>query len=195
MDKLPNYIETWVVKRTQERHYLCRLCAGPNDDHGPEETFQNHLSSWDHKIRIRKMNALFCKACDIQFRYPSHFRAHTISKSHIWNINPETKPTNVFACTCCNASFVSKKDELKHLATRKHAKNMAKHENGSVSDRKDGLPPAIVTVYSQDEFHSKVSSHPTVLGNSEAKDNRGSNVPVFIVNAKGKSIDKHPIGQ
>jgi len=123
MDNLPKYVESWVVKRTQEKHYLCRLCAGPNDDHGIEESFRKHLSSWDHKIRIRKMEALHCKVCSIQFRYPSQFHAHTKSKAHNNKQNPQPKPIVEYSCGCCNTKFDSKKDELRHLTTKKHIKN------------------------------------------------------------------------
>ena len=125
MDNLPKYIESWVVKRTQEKHYLCRLCSGPTGDDGIEESFRTHLSSWDHKIRVRKMEALRCKVCDIQFRYPSHFNAHVKSKTHKWKVDPSTKPSKDYSCTCCNVTFDSKKDEDIHLTTKKHAKNSA----------------------------------------------------------------------
>lgn len=125
MNNLSKYIETWVVKRTQERHYLCRLCAGPNDDHGIEESFQRHLSSWGHKIRIKKMEELFCKVCSIQFKYPSHFKAHLQSKSHCNKADPSTKPN--MTCESCNVHFRSFKEQERHNATQKHAKNTSKH--------------------------------------------------------------------
>lgn len=124
MDNLPKYIETWVVKRTQERHYLCRLCSGPNDDHGTEETFRSHLSSWDHKIRIRKMEALRCKVCDIQFNYPSHFNAHMKTKAHKFKVDPSSRPS--MACEACNVQFRSFKEESRHIATKKHIANSLK---------------------------------------------------------------------
>lgn len=124
MEKLPTYVETWVVKRTQERHYLCRLCGSINDDHGNEEMFRIHLSSWNHRLIIRKMEALFCKSCSIQCKYPSHYNAHIKSKSHIKKETPESKPKIDYRCEVCNIEFGSRKDEIRHLATKKHIKKV-----------------------------------------------------------------------
>lgn len=124
MNNLPKYINTWIVNRTRERHYLCRLCAGPGDDHGTEESFQRHLSSWGHKIRIQEMEAMYCNICSLQFYYPSHHKAHLKTRAHIFKENPSLRPT--MRCDSCNIQFRSFKEEERHLATRKHAKNVAK---------------------------------------------------------------------
>lgn len=138
MNNLPKYVEIWVVKRTQERHYLCRLCAGPNDDHGVEESFRNHLSSWEHKIRVRKMDELRCKLCDIQFRYPSHYKAHVQSKSHKLKENPSLKPS--MKCDACNVHFRSFKEESRHIQTKKHAKCMEKANHENTQDKNGRTP-------------------------------------------------------
>lgn len=129
MDNLPKYISTWVVNRTRERHYLCRLCAGPSHDHGTEESFQRHLSSWGHRIRVREMEAMYCNVCSLQFNYPSKFKSHLKTKAHCHKVNPQPKPIIEYACVSCNVKFESRKDEIRHLATRKHAKNVAKTDS------------------------------------------------------------------
>ena len=137
MNPLPWYVETWTVTRTQEKHYLCRLCAGADYDHGTEESFRIHLSSWSHKIRVRKMDTLFCKVCSIQFRYPSHYNAHLKSKAHKFKETPSLKP--IMSCESCNVQFGSYKEQSRHLATKKHAKNAVKPEtsNSIVKDTFD----------------------------------------------------------
>lgn len=123
-NNLPKYISTWIVNRTRERHYLCRLCAGPSHDHGTEESFQTHLSSWGHKIRIQRMEAMYCHVCSLQFKYQSHYNAHLKTKAHRFKVDPSSKPS--MRCDACNIDFRSFKEEERHIATRKHAKNAAK---------------------------------------------------------------------
>jgi hypothetical protein len=90
------------VKRTGERHYLCRMCGGVNDDHGTEVEFQRHLSSWPHRSKIMQREALRCKICDIQCKYPSALASHIRSKAHLRKENPES--TSV-ACEACGVRF------------------------------------------------------------------------------------------
>lgn len=117
-------IESWILKRTGEKHYLCRLCGGPNDDHGTEDEFQRHLSSWEHKINIKKMESLFCKVCTMRFPCKSKYNRHIESKSHKQKEDPTLKPN--FKCEACNVKFLCKREEERHLATNKHAKNLSK---------------------------------------------------------------------
>ena len=120
MELLPKYVDTWIVKRTGEQHYLCKLCGRVDDDHGNEAEFQRHLSSWHHKIRIMQRDALHCKVCDIQFHYPSSLKKHLASKSHKFKEDPSLRPE--FKCDICNVTFSYKIEEMRHLASKKHAK-------------------------------------------------------------------------
>ena len=121
MNNLPPYVTAWVVLRTKERHFLCKLCSGPSGDHGNEEAFQRHLSSWGHKIRIREMEAIHCKACNLQCKYPSQYKTHIKSKSHNQKMNPE--PKSELRCEACNVSFQCRAIEQTHLKTAKHLRN------------------------------------------------------------------------
>ena len=123
MENLPVFVETWIVKRTQERHYLCRLCGGHDDDHGNVAEFQQHLSSWDHKIIVRNMEALYCNVCSMQCRYPSVYNIHIKSKAHLQKENPQPKSIVIHDCEVCNVVIHSHKDKLRHLLTKKHAKH------------------------------------------------------------------------
>ena len=118
MESLP-FVETWVVKRTGLRHYLCRLCGGVDDDHGTEAEFQRHLSSWPHRSKIMQREALRCTLCDLQFRYPSAIALHRQSKAHRMKEDPSLKPADT--CEVCAIHFGSHKDYVRHLGSKKHA--------------------------------------------------------------------------
>lgn len=124
MDPLPSYVESWVRKATGERHYLCRLCGGPNDDHGPEVFFRRHLQTLFHQNKVRQMESLHCTICDIRFDFNSKYQRHLESKAHKQKENPALKP--VFKCDACSIGFRSRAEEVRHLATAKHTKNTAK---------------------------------------------------------------------
>lgn len=124
MDPLPPYVDTWVLKRNGERHYLCRLRGGVNDDHGDEAAFRQHLRSPIHLVKIRRMESLHCTVCDMQFRFPSLFRNHTLSKSHQQKVNPQPKPVSEFKCEPCGVVFSNQKDYARHLDTRKHMRKI-----------------------------------------------------------------------
>lgn len=126
MENMP-FVESWVVKRTGELHYLCRLCGHTDDDHGNEEEFRRHLSSWCHRIRIMQKEALFCKVCNLQTNYPSEYKKHVRTKAHLRNENPSMNPP--LKCTACATAFLCKTEEARHLATPKHAKNVAKTDS------------------------------------------------------------------
>lgn len=75
-------------------------------------------------IRVREMERMYCNVCSHQFNYPSHYNAHLKTKAHMFKENPQ--PPVDYSCSCCNVNLISKKDQLRHLATQKHAKNVAK---------------------------------------------------------------------
>ena len=131
MENLPDYVETWILKRTGERHYLCRLCGRINDDHGTEAEFQRHLSSWPHRIRILKMEQFHCTVCDLQCKYQSIYNTHLKSKGHIQKVNPQPKPT--YDCETCKVILRGRTEYERHNATSKHMRRVAaaeKHESG-----------------------------------------------------------------
>jgi hypothetical protein len=121
MENLPPHVETWVVKRTQERHYLCRLCGKQDEDHGNADEFQQHLSSWPHRIIVRNMEALYCTPCGMQCRYPSVYKIHLKSNAHKQKENPQPKVD--LRCEVCNVNFRGRTEIERHLLTKKHAKH------------------------------------------------------------------------
>lgn len=127
MESLPTYVETWILKSTGERHYLCRLCGGPNDDHGVEAAFRRHLRTEFHIKKVRHMESLYCKVCDIRCKYLSHYQAHINTKAHKQKEDPSTKP--VWKCEACSMPFRCRAEEVRHLATAKHKKNSLKTDS------------------------------------------------------------------
>jgi len=83
-----------------------------------------HLKSTKHKERMMELDTLFCKTCDVQCKFLSHYTAHLITKAHAAKMNPES--VKKLECVACNIGFRSKKEEERHLETPKHAKNVAK---------------------------------------------------------------------
>jgi hypothetical protein len=67
------------------------------------------------------MEALYCKPCGMQCRYPSVYNLHIRSKAHKQKENPQ--PPAVYDCDVCNVVIQSHKDKLRHLLTKKHAKH------------------------------------------------------------------------
>jgi hypothetical protein len=129
MEPQPEYIHPWTRKATGERRYTCRLCGGPDDDHGDESIFRLHLRTPFHVNKVRQMESLHCKVCDIRCKYPSHYRAHIKSKAHKHKEDPSTIP--VFKCEACNMAFRCRAEEVRHLATAKHAKNVSKTDSSN----------------------------------------------------------------
>ena len=129
MEPLPAYIETWVLKRTGERHYLCRLCGGPNDDHGSEVFFRRHLQTTFHLNKVRHMESLYCTVCNLRFEFDSKYKRHISSTAHRHKADPSTKP--VFHCDACDMPFRCRAEEIRHLATAKHRKNVSKTDSGT----------------------------------------------------------------
>lgn len=122
MDPLPKFIDSWIVNRTGERHYLCRLCDNEHGDHGTEYAFRLHLNSRSHMFKIRQMEQLYCKTCSLQFKFPSHYKKHIESKAHKWKEHPNYTPK--LKCDVCDTTFSCKSEQQKHLETKKHAKNL-----------------------------------------------------------------------
>lgn len=70
------------------------------------------------------MEPLVCNLCDIRFDFNSKYQRHLESKAHKQKENPALKP--VFKCEACSIGFRSRVEEVRHLATAKHAKNVSK---------------------------------------------------------------------
>lgn len=169
MEPLPKFVETWVVTRTGERHYLCRLCGRVDDDHGNENEFRRHLSSWGHMIRVKKMEALYCATCDRQYQFQSHFDSHMKSRIH----NPRTKPE--LKCDVCDTKFSCKSEQLKHLQTKKHAKNLQPKETSKYHCEVCNLFCKCQTHY---ETHLATAKH----AKNVAKTNIADVKPVVVMN-------------
>ena len=111
-------------------HYICLVCQTKYSMFGRTlEKFEEHLSSWEHKIKVRRMEALFCKHCNLQCKYPSQLKSHNETKTHKRNVEPTLKPD--FNCSVCNIQCSSHKDYLRHRETKKHAKNLQPSESSS----------------------------------------------------------------
>ena len=67
-----------------------------------------------------QQEAMFCQTCQLQCKYPSQYKLHIESKSHKQKENPQPKTIRTYGCHTCNVIFQSHKDELRHLATKKH---------------------------------------------------------------------------
>lgn len=120
MEELPYYVISWVLVRTKERRYQCILCTKGDGDHGSILGIHCHLRSRTHIERIMQQEAMFCQTCQLQCKYPSHYKAHIESKAHNQKVNSQPKIVKTYNCDVCNVTFQSHKDELRHLATKKH---------------------------------------------------------------------------
>jgi hypothetical protein len=160
MESLP-FVESWVVKRTGERHYLCRMCGRVDEDHGTEVEFQRHLSSWPHRSKIMQREALRCTVCDIQFKYPSAIAIHRQSKAHLRKVNPE--PTLELFCEPCGTHFRCQKERERHLSSKKHASNTTTIRSGycEVCARDYRFP-------SQLQIHLKSQKHARTLSKTNS---------------------------
>jgi hypothetical protein len=85
-----------------------------------------HLKSTKHKERMMELEGLSCKTCNFHCKYPSAYASHLSSKAHKAKENPQPKVIKTWSCSICDITIGSHKDELRHLETRKHAKNVAK---------------------------------------------------------------------
>jgi hypothetical protein len=73
------------------------------------------------------MESLHCKVCDLRCKYPSHYNAHCNSKAHKYKSDPASKP--ILRCAACDIPFRSRAEEVRHLATAKHKKNVSKTDS------------------------------------------------------------------
>jgi DNA adenine methylase len=180
MDPLPKYVDSWIVNRTGERHYLCRLCGHIDEDHGNESEFQRHLSSWPHKIRIKKMEALRCKTCDIQFKYQSHYNSHIESKSHKLKVDPSLKPS--LSCDHCNFTFRTRAEYYRHINSDRHKK----------ITNPPAESPTFCKICNKDyTFLSNMKAHLETAKHAKnvAKTNIAKAEPVFVMNDSNTKID------
>jgi hypothetical protein len=121
--EFPSYVVSWVIKRNQETRYQCTMCSkGFDKHHGGLLGIQWHLRSRPHIERIMQQENMFCKTCNLQSKFPSHYKAHIESKAHKQKENPEPKAVILYSCEVCDVEFQSRKDELRHLLTKKHQK-------------------------------------------------------------------------
>ena len=121
--EFPSYVDSWVIKRTQETRYQCTLCSkGFDKHHGGLLGIQWHLRSRSHIERIMEQENMFCKICNLQSKFPSHYKAHIESKAHKQKENPELKPN--LSCSVCSVKFRSYEEEKRHLLTKKHQKRV-----------------------------------------------------------------------
>jgi hypothetical protein len=121
--EFPSYVDSWVIKRTQETRYQCTLCTkGFDRHHGGLLGIQCRLRSRPHIERIMQQEALFCTICQLQCKFPSQYKAHTESKAHKQKENPHLKPN--LKCDACNVKFRSFEEQKRHLVTKKHQKRL-----------------------------------------------------------------------
>ena len=120
--QLNEFVKTWLVK-SGERKYLCLYCRSKDSILGDTaEEFKVHLSSWEHRIRVRQMEAKCCKLCDLQFRYLSHYNAHLKTKGHALKANPELK--SEIKCDACQFKFRTPAEYKRHIASARHKKTV-----------------------------------------------------------------------
>lgn len=123
---LPTYVvPVWMSSRN-ETWYKCMLCD-PVTPYGNSMAIQRHLSSSFHNNTRMQQEALFCKVCNLQCKYPSHYKAHVISRGHRLALDPTLRPE--LKCQTCSVQFRSYKEQTRHLATNKHAKNVSKTDS------------------------------------------------------------------
>jgi hypothetical protein len=119
MEPLPPCIRLWTSMVNGPR-FTCSNCGPPSEDHGPERLARFHLRTPNHLKKVRQMEALHCKVCNLQCKYPSHYATHINSKAHKHRENPQPRPIVEYKCEICEVTFHSNNDRLRHLETRKH---------------------------------------------------------------------------
>lgn len=134
MDALPPYVKSWIITRTQETRYQCSLCtSGYLTHHGDIAGIRCHLRSRQHIEKIMQQEALFCKVCQLQCKFPSQYKLHLDTKAHKQKENPQPKVKKIYRCELCDVVFQSQKDELRHLVTKKHMNMISFEESFSGS--------------------------------------------------------------
>lgn len=128
--ELPSYVVPVWMKGRSETWYKCMLCD-PVTPYGNSMDIQRHLSSSFHnKIRMQQ-ESFFCKVCDLQCKSKSKYQRHVNGIRHKEKETPLPKSIVELKCDFCSVSFTCKADETRHLATTKHAKNVAKMDSSS----------------------------------------------------------------
>ena len=117
--ELPNYVTSWVIKRTGESRHACNLCKC---EVGNTDSLRYHLKHPFHLKKVMQQVALHCSLCNLQCKYQSVYDKHITSKAHLHKENPQPKLIIQHKCEPCNVTFQSNKDKLRHLTTKKHAK-------------------------------------------------------------------------
>ena len=121
MEPLPPCIRLWTSMVNGPR-FTCSNCGPTGEDHGPERLARFHLRTPNHLKKVRQMDALHCKVCNLQFLFKSKYDRHINSTPHKQKEHP--LPPTEYKCETCSIKCISKKDYDRHLETRKHAKKV-----------------------------------------------------------------------
>lgn len=112
---LPECIKSWVIRRTGNRKYECKLC---HMEIGGTEQMRFHLRNGYHIKKVMQEIALHCDLCNLQCKYQSVYDKHIKTKKHLQKENPQ--PAIEHKCDDCKITFQSNKDKLRHLISKKH---------------------------------------------------------------------------
>ena len=124
MDGLPSYVNSWIIRRTQETRYQCSICTkGFMTHHGDIVGIRCHLTSRQHIEKIMEQEALFCKICQVKCKHPSQYKIHIETKGHKQKENPQLK--SELKCEVCDVKFRSYVEEARHRITKKHSNMVA----------------------------------------------------------------------
>jgi uncharacterized C2H2 Zn-finger protein len=143
---LPEYVKSWVIKRTGNRKYECKLC---HMEIVNTEMMRLHLRNWYHIKKVMQQTALHCDLCNLQFKFQSAYDKHINTKSHVQKENPQ--PAIEHKCEDCAVKFSCRKQMEIHLATKKHI-NQTKSFNCDLCAMKFGYQ----SVY---DAHIKTKRH------------------------------------
>ena len=116
--EIPNYVTSWVIKRTGESRHACNLCKC---EVGNTDSLRYHLKHPFHLKKVMQQVALHCSLCNLQCKYQSVYDKHIKTKAHLHKENPETIIEH--KCEDCNVTFRCWKEKERHLTTKKHAKH------------------------------------------------------------------------
>lgn len=112
---LPECIKSWVIKRTGNRKYECKLC---HMEIVNTEQLRFHLRNGYHIKKVMQEIALHCDLCNLQFKFQSAYDIHIKTKKHLHKENPQ--PAIEHKCEDCAVKFSCRKQMELHLATKKH---------------------------------------------------------------------------
>ena len=114
---LPECIKSWVIRRTGNRKYECKLC---HMEIVNTEQLRFHLRNGYHIKKVMQQAALHCDLCNLQCKYQSVYNTHIKSKAHLQKENPQ--PIIEYKCDDCAVKFRCRREKERHLTTKKHAK-------------------------------------------------------------------------